>query len=153
VDAPRRILVVANRTASTPVLVQAVEERAMERETHFTLLIPTTSSKQADWTLEDGLKALTRAARGPHENLTAHVQGVVGGQDVFESVKQAIEDDRYDEVIISTLSKRTSEWLKRDLPHRVQALGVPVTVITPLTDQRGTFGQFTTYVQPGRPGE
>src|SRR4051794_38113352 len=105
-DAPRRILVVANRTASTPVLVQAVGERAVEQPTRFTLLVPTSSSKQADWTLEEALKALRRAARGPHENLTAHVEGLVTGQDAFESVQQAIENADYDEVIISTLPKR-----------------------------------------------
>src|SRR5262249_33125370 len=127
-DVPRRILVVANRTASTPVLVQAVQERAAERPSQFTLLIPTISSKQADWTLEEGLKARRRAARGPHETLAVEVQGRVGGQDAFESVKQAIDEGDYDEVIISTLPKRTSEWLRRDLPHRVEALGVPVTV-------------------------
>ena len=37
-----------------------------------------------------------------------------------------------------------------DLPTRVESLGLPVTVITPLGDQRGTFAQFSTYVQPGR---
>jgi hypothetical protein len=151
--AHRRVLVVANRTASTPVGVQAVGERAIEQPTRFTLLIPATASKRADWTLEEGLKALRKAARGPHENLAPQVDGLVGGPDAFESVKQTLALVRYDEVIISTLPKRISEWLKRDLPSRVEALGVPVTTITPLSDQRGTFAQFTTYVQPGRRDE
>jgi hypothetical protein len=151
--APRRVLVVANRTASTPVVVQAVSDRAVEQPTRFTLLIPAASSRGADWTLEEGVKALRKAASGPQENLTPEVDGLVGGPDPFDSVKQVLALDRYDEVIISTLPKRISEWLKRDLPRRVEALGVPVTTITPLTDQRGTFAQFTTYVQPGRRGE
>src|SRR4051794_37729180 len=57
--APRRTLIVANRTASTPLLVHEVERRAAERPTQFALLIPNVSSrKAADWTLETALRVL-----------------------------------------------------------------------------------------------
>jgi hypothetical protein len=152
-EAPRRTLIVANRTAATEVLAQEVSDRATERPTEFTLLIPAIRTKQLDWTLDEALKSLRRAASGPHGLLTPHVEGRTGGKDVFESVKEALAEGQFDDVIISTLPQRTSEWLRRDLPRRVEALGVPVKVITPLTDKRGTFGQFVTYVQPGRRDE
>jgi hypothetical protein len=124
----RRTLVVANRTAATPLLLEEVKRRARERPTTFALLIPTADSgKHADWTLERAVELLTRAAGGP-------VEGLIGVADPFESVKQALEDGRYDDVLISTLPKRSSEWLRRDLPRRVQRLGVPVTVITQPAD-------------------
>jgi hypothetical protein len=122
---PRRTLIVANLTASTPALLQEIENRAAEQPTTFELLIPDVESKKAaDWTLDGALKLLQKAAGGP-------VEGHVGGADAFESVRAKLADGSYDEVIISTLPRRTSEWLRRDLPSRVEQLGVPVTVITP----------------------
>jgi hypothetical protein len=135
-----RTLIVANRTAGTPLLLQEVERRAAEQPTAFVLLIPDVSSrKAADWTLNEGLKSLRRAARGPTGQRPAHVEGLVGGADPFESIERALTDDNFDDVVISTLPRRTSQWLKRDLPARVEKLNVPVTVITPPRARRMTF--------------
>jgi hypothetical protein len=133
----RRTLVVANRTAATPLLLDEIRRRAVEQPTTFVLLRPAVPSKNAhDWTLDEAVKALRRAASGPTRQLTPHVEGRDGGPDAFEAVKQALADGSFDDVIVSTLPKRTSEWLRRDLPHRIQALDVPVTVMTQPSGKR-----------------
>ena len=121
---PRRILIVANRTASTPALLDAVRKRAGEGPTRFGLLIPDEPRKGgADWTLETARPLVERAAGGT-------VEGIVGEADPFEAVQSALRDPGFDEVIVSTLPKRVSGWLRRDLPQRIMKLGVPVTTIT-----------------------
>ena len=135
--ATRRTLIVANRTAGTPLLLQEIERRAAEQPTVFVLLIPDVSlRKAADWTLSEGVKSLRQAAQGPTGQRAAHVEGLIGGADPFESIERALADGDFDDVVISTLSKRTSQWLKRDLPARVEKLAVPVTVITQPKAQR-----------------
>src|SRR4051795_13737862 len=133
----RRTLVVANRTAATPLLLEEIKRRAVKQPTSFVLLRPIVSSKNAhDWTLEEAVKALRRAASGPTRQLAVDVEGRDGGPDAFEAVKQVLADGGFDDVIVSTLPKRTSEWLRRDLPRRIEALDVPVTVITQPSGQR-----------------
>jgi len=120
-----RVLVVANRTAATHRLLDAVRRRADEGPCTFALLIPdVTDRKAANWTLESALPLLQRSARGS-------VEGLVGGADPFESVKDAVRERAFDEIIISTLPRRTSKWLRRDLIRRVEGLGLPVTAIVP----------------------
>jgi hypothetical protein len=120
-----RVLIVANRTASTPRLIEAVRARANASPCEFALLIPDVSDrKAADWTLESALGLLRPATRG-------RVEGLVGGPDPFESVKEAVQEGNFDEIIISTLPRRASKWLRRDLIRRVEALGLPVTAIVP----------------------
>jgi hypothetical protein len=125
---PTRVLIVANRTSSTPALLDEVRRRARSGPHDFTLLIPdATDKKAADWTVESARPLLERSAGRP-------VTAITGGPEPFGAIREALEYGAFDEIIISTLSRRTSRWLRRDLPRRVQALGLPVTVITPEQD-------------------
>lgn len=131
---PTHVLIVAHRTAATPKLLAAVGERARRGACQFTLLVPKPywdpDTEEAAMTLELAIPLLEDAAG-------ARVEGIVSGsEDPFTAVRQALDQARFDEVIISTLPVRVSRWLHRDLPHRVQQLGLPVTVITAQQAQR-----------------
>jgi hypothetical protein len=64
------------------------------------------------------------------------VAGIVGDSDPSAAVEQALEAGGFDEIIISTLPARVSHWLRRDLPHRVEALGLPVKLVSATQSER-----------------
>lgn len=100
------------------------------------MLIPNSQQNSgADWSIATATKLLGRAAG-------TNVDGHVGGEDPFEAIKAEIAGGQYDDIVISTLPKRRSEWLRKDLPTRVETLGLPVTVITP-PEEPSALQQFT----------
>jgi hypothetical protein len=134
-EGKRQTLVVANLTASTPILLQEVKKRAEATPTTFTLLIPNVdAAKSSDWGLPTALELLGRAAG-------SKVEGRVATGDPFESIQEAVASGTYDDVMISTLPRGRSEWLRKDLPSRVAARNVPVDVITP-PEEPGALKSF-----------
>ena len=130
---PARVLVVANRTAATPALIEAVRERAARGPAAFTLLVPhvthglhkvvdaeDTDVSESEAVLELALPLLAEAAGGK-------VEGIVGDHEPLAAIQDAVNLRGFDEIILSTLPARVSRWLKLDLPSKVTGLGLPLT--------------------------
>jgi hypothetical protein len=130
---PARVLVVANRTAATPALIEAVRERAARGPAAFTLVVPhvahglhkvidaeDTDVSESEGVLELALPLLEEAAGG-------RVEGIVGDPEPLAAIQDAVNLRGFDEIILSTLPARVSRWLKLDLPSKVAGLGLPVT--------------------------
>ena len=139
-DSPTRVLVVAHRTAATQPLLDAVSERAAKGPATFTLLVPNAAhglhklvdpedldASEAEAVLEHALPLLSEAAG-------SDVDGFVGSTDPTVAVQDAINLRGFDEIIISTLPHKVSQWLRLDFPSKVSGMGLPVTTVTP-TDE------------------
>src|SRR4051812_49782792 len=114
-DRVTRILVVANRTAAAPQLLDEVRRRAEAAPCRFSLLIPDVRARgAADWTLEIALPLMRRAAKSAGE-------GLLGGPEPFESVQQALGEGGVDEIIVSPLpppfSRRVGRGPGRPVEH------------------------------------
>jgi hypothetical protein len=113
----KQVLVVASKTANSARLIKEIEARAATGGCRFTLLIPDARNREkANRTLELVLPPMRQAARAP-------VKGLVDGPDPFQSVQRAVQDGNFDEIIVSTLPRRVSRWLQRDLITRVGGAG------------------------------
>lgn len=131
--APARVLLVANRTASTEGLREAVRARVARGPATFHLVVPRHphgmhkvvdpqdgDGGEAERTLAAALEPLSEAAGGP-------VTGNVGSSEPLMAIEDAVNLAPYDEIVISTLPKHISRWLHLDLVSKARGLGLPVT--------------------------
>jgi hypothetical protein len=113
------LLVVANVTAGSDELLEALRERAEQGACRFTLVMPA-SGAEARTRLQEALERMRDAGLD-------NVEGRVGDPDPVVAVMDMWDPMKFDEIIVSTLPTGSSRWLGLDLPHRLEKLtSVPV---------------------------
>jgi hypothetical protein len=114
---PANVLVVANQTVLGEPLLAKIRERAAQSPASFLIVSP---QGDAEGSYEAAEKRLLRAVtllRG--EGLDVH--GQISHPDPYAAVMQTLEDERVNEIIVSTFPGARSGWLRRDLLGRLRA--------------------------------
>ncbi len=130
------MLVVANKTAASPALAEAVRNRADRGNATFFLLVPNPDDHlvfdRHSRDIRAGEQVLALALPVLEEAAGTTVAGRVSSSpNAYDDVEQELGAGAYDEVILSTLPDHVSHWLHVDLPSRIEHLGYAVTTVTP----------------------
>jgi hypothetical protein len=110
------VLVVANVTAASDELVDALCERHRQGACEFTLLLPATGGDVA------GARQVLGQALERMREAGLEVSGAVGDPDPVVAVHETWDPRRFDDIVISTLPTGASRWLQIDLPHRIERI-------------------------------
>jgi hypothetical protein len=106
------ILVVANRTAMSAGLEEAMRARAQERPATFTLVIPVGRGLE-------GRRAVQEMEA--HMRQTGlEVRAIAGDPDPLRAVLEVYSPADFDEIIVSTLPAWGSRWMRSGLPQRIE---------------------------------
>jgi GABA permease len=109
------VLVVANQTVLSDELLDRIRRRASKGKAAFLIVAPQSDDEEhsdADRRLRRALSEL----RG--EGIDAH--GQIVHPDPYTAAMHVVNDERVDEIIISTFPGEKSGWLRRDLVERVR---------------------------------
>jgi bacterioferritin len=123
-----RILILANQTASSPELTNAIREIIKtDAATEFVLLVPATPVEDLlDWQDGDNEAVAKRTAQTAKEHLEGVGANVIRTEVGDPSPVKAIEDElqrheqKYDGIVISTLPLQRSRWVALDQPRRIE---------------------------------
>ena len=118
------VLVVANETVVGEPLLQRIRDRAAKGPASFLIVSPQSDDAREHPEAERRLRRALTILRG--EGIDAH--GQVAHPDPFTAATQAVQDERIDELIVSTFrGEDTSKWLRGDLVNRLRKqTGLPV---------------------------
>lgn len=122
-EGPANVLVVANQTVLGEPLLEKIRTRAATSPASFLIVSPQGAS---DTSYDDAERRLRRAVTLLRsEGIDAH--GQISHPDPYQAVKQALADERIDELIVSTFSGARSGWLRQDLVGRLRKdVGLPL---------------------------
>ena len=118
------VLVLANETVLGETLLDRIRARAKESDASFLIVCPQSDPARGEHPeAEHRLRSALSILRS--EGLDVH--GQIAHPDPFVAAMEAIEDERIDEIIVSTFPGERSGWLRRDLVGRLRsASGLPV---------------------------
>jgi phosphopantetheine adenylyltransferase len=118
------VLVVANETVLGEQLLDRLRARAGEGAASFLIVCPQSDPARGEHPeAERRLRSALAILRS--EGLDVH--GQIAHPDPFVAAMEAIEDERTDEIIVSTFPGERSGWLRRDLVGRLRTeSGLPV---------------------------
>ena len=112
------VLVVANETVLDEPLLDRIRIRANDGPASFLIVCPQSDPARGEHPeAERRLRAALSLLRS--EGLDVH--GQIAHPDPFVAALEAVEDDRTDEIIVSTFAGERSGWLRRDLVGRLRA--------------------------------
>jgi len=112
------VLVVANETVLDEPLLDRIRTRADEGPASFLIVCPQSDPARGEHPeAERRLRAALSLLRS--EGLDVH--GQIAHPDPFVAALEAVDDDRTDEIIVSTFPGERSGWLRRDLVGRLRA--------------------------------
>lgn len=141
----RRCLVVANQTVGAEALTRSIKERIAAGECSFYVVVPATRARDlfgdygalmaglpADPSPDERDRALAEqrldTALSIIRDAGGTAEGEVGPADPLVAARQALAEHPADEIIVATLPRAVSRWLRHDLPTRLeQTCGLPVT--------------------------
>jgi hypothetical protein len=129
------VLVIANETVVGEALLERIRERASRGQVSFLIISP-----QSDPTQSAHPEAERRLRRALAELRAAGIDahGQVAHPDPYTAAMQAIEDERIDEIIVSTFAPAESPWLRRNLVQRLHSdANVPVEHVVIAAEEVG----------------
>ena len=139
----RRYLIVANQTlGGRPLLdaVRALMADAGREDCAFHVVVPATPRRQELHYTEGHARALAgerlEKTLARLEEVGARVTGEVGDASPMAAIGDALRENAYDGLVLSTFPRGLSRWLRQDLPHRAErTFGLPVTHVVTQPDE------------------
>lgn len=111
------VLVLANETVLGEELLERIRQRAGEGPASFLIVCPQSDPARGEHPeAERRLRSALATLRS--EGIEAH--GQIAHPDPYVAALEAVEDDRTDEIIVSTFPGERSGWLRRDLVGRLR---------------------------------
>ena len=132
----RHYLVVANQTLKQPELTEKIRTCIEAGPCDFFLLVPATKTHgPVRWTPADAVAVARRRLESALERfraLGADVVGEVGDPSPVVAIGELLRRRSFDALILSTLPVGPSQWLRGNVPARIdQLFGIPVDLVTP----------------------